>query len=633
VFEFIAPEDHQQAHDLATQLLAENGSRGGGLYRLRHVDGSWRLFTVVITNLIGDPDVGLFLCTGRDVTDQHELEELFRSAFEGSPIGMAVLGIDGVPLQVNQALCDLLGRPREVMLRHSLLDALNDEGRAVAARELARVEQGHEPRASEVRLRHASGQELAVRVHGSRLAAPAGVDRLLIQVLDITEEQRYQELLAHQAGHDPLTGLPNRAAVLGRLQEVLDSPSRQAVLLFCDLDRFKVVNDSLGHHVGDEILVQLAGRLRSAIRPADLVGRLGGDEFVVVCADLRRRSDAHAIAQRIADLLDEPFVVDGSPFTLSTSIGIAYAEDLVRDPAGGTRDAAALLRNADSAMYRAKEHGRARWEVFDEEHHQRLIERAHTERALRRAIDHDELRLLFQPVVALHDGRVVATEALVRWAHPERGLLGPGEFVPLAEECGLIVPLGAWVLRTATRQLAAWRQEGRASTSTVMSVNLSGRQLASGEVTEVVAAALDEAGLPAHCLQLEVTESVLLEDARTATRTLADLRSLGVRLAIDDFGTGYSALTHLKRFPFTTLKIDRSFVQGIGRDRGDEAIVAAVTGMAAAFGLELVAEGIEHGAQVGWLRAHGVPYGQGFLFAQPLATAEAAAVLGRRLDT
>jgi diguanylate cyclase (GGDEF)-like protein len=413
----------------------------------------------------------------------------------------------------------------------------------------------------------------------------------------------------HQATHDPLTGLPNRSLVVDRLDQALARSSRsggRVTVLFADLDRFKVVNDSFGHPVGDGVLLSVSERLRAAVRPQDTVGRLAGDEFVIVCEDLTDRETIN-VAERVAATVSDPIMLGGRETVITASIGIAHAEP-------GTR-AEDMLRDSDVAMYRAKERGRSRIELFDAEMRRRMVDRLEMERSLRTAIAAGELRLDYQPIVTFDDWRVTAAEALVRWEHPERGLVQPDEFIPLAEESGLILPLGRWVLTEACRQLAVWRAEGRADLR--VTVNLSARQFADPELIDVVAEALAKAGLPADALWLEITESVLMEEVEATANTLHALKRLGVHLAVDDFGTGYSSLSYLKRFPVDLLKIDRSFIDGLGTDPEDGAIVLAIVSLAQALRLEVVAEGVEQFHQLEALHRLGCDAVQGFLLARP----------------
>jgi len=385
-------------------------------------------------------------------------------------------------------------------------------------------------------------------------------------------------------------------------------------VLFVDLDQFKVLNDAEGHAAGDAVLVEVAHRLRAAVRPEDTVARFGGDEFVVLC-ETGGPAAAHQVAERLHESLRHPFHAEGPARFLAASIGIAM----------GNRDstAADLLRDADAAMYRAKDLGRGRTAVFDADIRARASARLEATTALRRALGEGELRLHYQPVVDLADERLLGFEALVRWQHPEHGLLGPGAFIADAEENGLIVPLGEWVLRTALEQSARWAATGTASAPPHVSVNLSARQLDGPDLARVIAAALEANAFPASALTLEITESVVMRDVLRNVEHLRALREIGVNLSIDDFGTGYSSLVYLKRLPVTTLKIDREFVDGLGQDPHDSAIVAAVIAMARALELRVVAEGVETPRQLAELRRLGCDAAQGFLFSRPVPAEEA----------
>jgi diguanylate cyclase (GGDEF)-like protein len=421
--------------------------------------------------------------------------------------------------------------------------------------------------------------------------------------------------LAHQALHDALTGLPNRILLADRLDQALSRAARSGTgvaVLFVDLDRFKFLNDSRGHAAGDALLVTVADRLRQAVRSQDTVARFGGDEFVVVCEDAAAGWEAGSVAERIFDAFQTPFLVNGQEFFLSVSVGVAVGT--------GMDSPEELIRDADAAMYRAKEGGRARFEFFDENMRTEAVERLDIESALHRAVERDELRVFYQPVISLSSGEVVGIEALVRWMHPQRGLLGPRTFIPLAEETGLIVPIGQWVLEQAAGQWRRW-QEARPDSPLTLKVNLSAQQLRRPQLSDSVLAVLDAVGLEPGRLCLELTEGSFMEDIEFQGAALSALESL------DDFGTGYSSLTFLKRFPLNVLKIDQGFVQGLGRDASDTAIVESVIGLAHALGLTVVAEGVETARQAAELVALGCDLAQGYFFARPAPPEELDAIL------
>ena len=433
------------------------------------------------------------------------------------------------------------------------------------------------------------------------------------QLGQFLERKRAEQALAYQALHDPLTGLPNRALFLDRLQISLANSRRRrgtVAVLFLDIDNFKVINDSLGHRAGDELLTMVATRITAALRPGDTVARFGGDEFVVLAEQISGVQDAVVIAERISSTFNEPFSLELGENFVSASIGIALSGN-------SPEDAEDLIRGADSAMYRAKDRGRGQYEVFDELMHAQMLGRLRTEKDLREALRHDELTLFYQPVVDLPDGNVVGVEALLRWNHPERGLLEPAEFITLAEENGLILPIGRWVLLEACRQAARWRRARPGMPPISVSVNVSAMQAVHGSLDRVVEEVLRETGADAHMLKLELTESVLLEETDGLHETLRNLEARGVRLVLDDFGTGYSALGYLHRVPIQGLKIDRSFVDGIESDRKRTAIAQAVIDIARALDIEVVGEGIECRRQAELLFELGCNYAQGFYFAPP----------------
>ncbi|MCU1427700.1 MAG: hypothetical protein JWL83_1700 [Actinomycetia bacterium] len=437
---------------------------------------------------------------------------------------------------------------------------------------------------------------------------------------DIRERKAFEANLSEQALRDPLTRLANRTLLIDRLSNVLLRTSRHpasAALLFIDLDRFKVINDNLGHAAGDEVLRVIAHRLTVLVRPADTIGRLGGDEFVVLCEDIDGLRGAELIAQRIALALQPPVVVGRTDVTVSASIGIAVIE-------GPSLDAETLLRDADAAMYRAKARGRDRFEIFDHEMRAQAAARAEMERALHQALERGQLQLYYQPQWSLADGRLVAFEALLRWEHPDRGTLTPAEFLTVADEAGLTMPIGAWVMGAAYAQASRWASLfARAPT---IWVNVSARQLVHPELVATMKDAIRRAG-PHVSLGVEITEDALMNDPGTAIAATRELRDLDVRIAIDDFGTGYASLNYVKLFPVDTLKIGRSFVERVARDRQDSAIVAAIIGLSRSLGLETIAEGVETAEQAEALRRLGCDAAQGYHFARPLPADEATLLI------
>jgi len=430
---------------------------------------------------------------------------------------------------------------------------------------------------------------------------------------DITVRKETEQRLAYLANHDALTGLPNRTLFNDRLNHALAHGERYKLglaILFLDLDRFKVINDTLGHDIGDQLLQNLAQRLTKSLRGSDTVARWGGDEFTILVDELNSPQDAVAVARRVLDVLTEPFMLNGHEIFVTCSIGITlYPKD--------GRDAQALLSNADAAMYRAKEKGRNNYQFYTAAMNASALERLRLESDLRRALEREEFFLHYQPKVEIRTGRIVGVEALIRWDHPTLGMVSPQQFIPLAEETGLIVPIGEWVLRTACTQNQAWHSAGVCSIR--MAVNISAQQFKKENLTEAVIRILDETGLPHDLLELEITESVMMQDMERAVAVLTELSARGIRFSIDDFGTGYSSLVYLKRLPIDILKIDRSLVSQMPEDPDDTAIAAAIISMGKSLNLQVIAEGVETEQQLAFLLQQGCDEAQGFLFSRPVA--------------
>lgn len=467
--------------------------------------------------------------------------------------------------------------------------------------------------------------ELERRVE-ERTAELSKSNELLKQ--EISDRQRAEEQLIHSAFHDALTGLPNRALFIDRLEHALERAKRLEdylfAVIFLDLDRFKIVNDSLGHMVGDQLLLAIASRIKACLRSADTVARLGGDEFTILLEDIKDVSYAKDVANRIQEELMLPFNLSGNEVFTTASIGIALS-------AIGYDRPEQLLRDADTAMYQAKARGKARYEVFDITMHTSAIALLQLETDLRRAIDRHEFRIHYQPIVSLFSGRINGFEALVRWQHPDRGLVSPTEFIPVAEETGLMIPIGWWVLREACRQMHVWQVQFPANPPLTISVNLSGKQFSQPDLSEQIKQILQETSLDPRTLKLEITESVIMENAESATIMLSQLQTLGVQLYMDDFGTGYSSLSYLHRFPIDILKIDRSFVSRMGVDDENLEIVRTIMTLAHNLGMNVTAEGVETAEQLALLRALKCEYGQGYLFSKPVDGEAAGALIAPEL--
>jgi diguanylate cyclase (GGDEF)-like protein/PAS domain S-box-containing protein len=466
----------------------------------------------------------------------------------------------------------------------------------------------------EQRMRHREGEYRWMLCRGTTVYDESGIpQRLAGSISDISQRKQFEEQLRHGALHDALTGLPNRTLLLDRLDQAIQrtrrSPGEQFALLFLDLDRFKTINDSLGHLIGDRLLIGVAQRLQALVRPRDTVVRLGGDEFVILLDTITDHDDVSLTVQRIEEALREPFTLSGHEVFVSASIGVSVGSQRYGQPEE-------LLRDADTAMYQAKARGRGRHEVFSEPLHTEALARLQLETDLRRALERQEFILHYQPIASLKQGQIIGAEALVRWRHPARGMVPPQEFIPLAEETGLIEPLGRWVLREACVQASAWHRLGY--DHLVIAVNVSLRELRSPEFVDVVAAVLRETGLRPSCLIVEMTESAYMEDAAMTTRVIERLRAQGVRVAFDDFGTGYSSLSYLRRFQVNQIKIDRSFIRDVTRDANDAAITDAMIAMAHRLNITVTAEGVETQEQLDLLRERECDTAQGYLISRPV---------------
>jgi diguanylate cyclase (GGDEF)-like protein/PAS domain S-box-containing protein len=504
---------------------------------------------------------------------------------------------------------ELIGEPVTTFLH------ANDHRSAIAAIEEIAGNQGASP-PLQWRLRCKDGSWIHVEVVGNNLLNNPGISGIVLIARDVSQRKALEASILHQVMHDELTGLPNRTAFMKHLENALGRRKHDAsslAVLFLDLDRFKVVNDSLGHEAGNQLLVQVARRLRESVRPEDTVARLSGDEFAVMIDHISGPEPAIDIARKILFRLKEAIRIDSHEVFVSTSIGIA-----IESTGGGQVTATTVLRNADLAMYEAKNGGRNGYTVYHPLLAARAVERLAMETELRYAVNNDEFQVFYQPLIDLHTGQVDEVEALVRWMHPSRGLLLPDSFIALAEETGLIEPIGQWVLEEVCRQSRIWTQQRPGAPPLHMNVNLSVRQFQQTDLVRDVQRTLRSSRVDPRHLTLEITESVALEDAEGAVATMHELKQLGIQLALDDFGTGYSALNYLKQFPVDALKIDRSFIEGLHFDHGDVAIVKAVIAFAKTLNLSVTAEGVETPDQLRHLRLLGCDRGQGFYFATPL---------------
>jgi diguanylate cyclase (GGDEF)-like protein/PAS domain S-box-containing protein len=635
VFSLIHPDQLEKARLGFRRLIAHEGPPPRTELRVRHADGSWVVLESNMVSLLEDPAVDGVVISCRDITARkraeaalRESEERYALTAEGANDGLWDWDLKTGQVYYGRRWKGMLGyEEQEVGLTpEEWLGRVHPDDVEQLKVDLDLHLAGRTANlTNEHRMRTRQGNWLWVLARGVAVRDKEGAaTRIAGSMADIQERKASQEKLLFDAFHDPLTNLPNRALFMDRLDHALRRVRRRADLhaavLFLDLDRFKIVNDSLGHPQGDELLRQIARRLEEVSRDGDTVARLGGDEFVVLLEEIRAVDEAEAIAGRIQATLSNPFTLGAQEVFTSASIGIAISS--------GDDGAEDLLRDADTAMYSAKGAGKARHQLFQVGMRQDVASQLQLETDLRRAIDREELVLFYQPIVALATSRVVGFEALVRWRHPERGFLGPEEFIPLAEESGLIHSLGRWVLEEACRALRRFHERRPDHGPLSMSVNLSARQFQRPELVQEVAAALRSLPLPPGSLRLEITESTIMSHAEQSIGVLRALKELGVQVQCDDFGTGYSSLSYLQRFRLDALKVDRSFVGVLGAPGENTEIVRTIITLGKTLGMSVIAEGIETPRQQQLLLQLGCDYGQGWRFSQPLDLESAENLLG-----
>jgi len=545
-----------------------------------------------------------------------ESEERFHSAFDLAAIGMALVAVDGRFLQVNSSLCKIFGYSAEVLLISNLQMLTHDDDHdKVLGHHLRQLLTDELPSFQiELKCYHKIVGKMVWALLSASLVRNAAEEPQysIIQIQDITDRKHAEQQLVYIGNHDPLTGLLNRVQFHDRFTQALSSVQRhetKLALMFLDLDRFKLINDTLGHRIGDLLLQAVSERLKSSIRINDTLARLGGDEFVVLLSDINLIDDVARIAQKTIELLTQPFTLEGNDIVITASVGISvYPDD--------GENSQILLTNADTAMYLAKERGKNNYQFYTMEMTARSLERMTIERGLRQALTHHELKLHYQPQIDSTSGRAVSVEALIRWQHPEWGLVYPDRFIAVAEETGLIVPIGTWVLRTACLQAKAWQENDGAFTH--VAVNVSPRQFLEKDLFQTIKEVLAETGLNPSSLELEITESAVMQDPKRTLHILQQLHDLGIQLSIDDFGTGYSSLTYLRQFPVHSVKIDRSFVLDIPGDEGSMTLVRAIIALAHELKLTVTAEGVETEEQSAFLKTHQCNMLQGYLFSRPV---------------
>lgn len=599
----------------------------------------WKDFLTRVSRSYTDSDQERYLVERSLTISSQEMQQVYEQlqasetryalAAQGANDGLWDWNLTNDSVYYSLRWCEIMGitpDPAKVPCKNCWLERIHIEDYKMVVNELeAHIEGKTKHFQNEHRVLHSDGEYRWVLIRGFAVRDESGkAYRIAGSLSDITERKNAEEKLAFDALHDALTGLPNRKKLVSRLgnalQKVKHTEDYNFAVLFVDLDRFKVINDSLGHQAGDDILLKISQKLQKLIRSKDMVARLGGDEFVVFLDEVKDRELANRIADRILSELQKPSQIEGRDIYVSASIGIAFSS-----PEYVTPDD--LLRDADFAMYRAKVKGKGRYELFDAGLHSGAVSMLELEIDLRRAIEQKEFVLHYQPIYSLNSEKIVGFESLIRWNHKERGMIPPNEFIPVAEETGLILPIGQWVLRESCRQMWEWQEKYPSAKSLVINVNLSARQLEKKTLIEEIAKILDETGLSPHCLKLEITESVIMGNAEQAIETVSRLRQMGVRLSIDDFGTGYSSLSYLHRFPIDTLKVDRSFISRIGNEDEHSEIIKTIITLAFNLGMDVVAEGVENAEQLSFLRDINCSYGQGYHYSRPVNSTSATEMI------
>lgn len=631
VYTYLHPEDRQQLEDGLSAALGDGEDNASVQLRLKHQSEQWRHVESVFNNLVDNPVVGGVVITSRDVTERRMAEmalererALFQQLFRNSPAGIVILDPEDRIVDVNKAFVELFqfevdalkGKPlAEFIVPQDQLEAAEELSQQISAQQNVEVET--------VRLRQ-DGSEVDISILGYPIGVADNHIGSFAIYSDISERKSAERQLFHDASHDALTGLPNRSLFMKRLKLDLRRSKRRDdylfAVLFIDLDGFKGVNDTLGHAAGDDMLIEVAHRLQACLRPGDTTARLGGDEFTLILEDIREALDAVRVAERVLVALSRPFVLSGQEETISGSIGITYSSS-------GYDNVEDLMHDADTAMYRAKSRGKACYEIFDSEMQKNETQRRELEEDLAQAIREGQLELHFQPVVGLANRRLLGFEALIRWRHPEHGLLRPKKLIPLCEATGLIVPLGRWVLRHACLQIAEWEKRFPEIDGTGISINLSPQELIHPEFLEHLDQVLAETSIHPGQLGLEIREQQLIGISTSLGDLLWHLNKRGVRLIVDHFGVGDSSLRSLQRYPFEALKVDALLVEEMPEGSDTHEVVRAAISLGESLGLQVVAEGIESKEQLQRLEKLDLPCAQGFLFSAPLVAEEATELI------